>query len=299
MQPSEDMGHMEHMGHAGHMGTGAPTFFDLWSPWILLLTVALIVGYFYLVGPLRSRFAGSSPVSTGQKWSAVTAALLIYLSEGTPIGYYGHGQSFAMHMLQMSFLYLMLPPFVFIALPDWLLRPVLERPSVRKWLFPLTHPLLTIFLFNMAFSFYHIPGIFNAAFENMVLHTLYHAILGVLAFFMWFPVFCPLPEWNRLSELQKMAYIFANGVLLTPACALIIFASNVMYPFTLPESWLPYMSQLDDQQLGGTIMKVLQEVIYGTGLAYTFFRWYRRERKKEEEDDLLDNPSLLEPSTSN
>ena len=75
---------------------------------------------------------------------------------------------------------------------------------------------------------------------------------------MWFPVFCPLPELNRLNDLKKMAYIFGNGVLLTPACALIIFADSIIYDMyanvTVP---FAHLSPLDDQQLGGVIMKII------------------------------------------
>ncbi|MNQ80476.1 Cytochrome c oxidase caa3 assembly factor [compost metagenome] len=116
----------------------------------------------------------------------------------------------------------------------------------------------------------------------------YHTMLLVTAFIMWFPVFCPLPELNRLNDLKKMAYIFGNGVLLTPACALIIFADTIIYDMydnvTVP---FAHLSPLDDQQLGGVIMKILQEIIYGATLAYIFFRWYRRERKDEDELDPL------------
>lgn len=271
------------MNHMEHTTTSSAA---MWSPGIFLIAIIFVSLYWYVIGPMRHRFAGSEPVNSQKRFALYTAAFLFVLSEGSPIGYYGHGQSFSMHMLQMSILYLMVPPLVYISLPDWLVRPLLQRKNVRKWLYPLTHPLLGVALFNVIFSYYHIPLIFDSAYNNMALHQIYHVGLAVLAFHMWFPVFCPLPEWNRISDLQKLAYIFANGVLLTPACALIIFASKVMYPqFTLPESWVPYMTPLDDQQLGGTIMKVLQEAVYGWALAYIFFRWYRKERKKEEAEE--------------
>jgi hypothetical protein len=36
-------------------------------------------------------------------------------------------------------------------------------------------------------------------------------------------------ERHRLTELRKMGYIVANGILLYPACALIIFADKPLY----------------------------------------------------------------------
>ena len=107
--------------------------------------------------------------------------------------------------------------------------------------------------------------------KNDVLLFAYHTVLLVTAFIMWFPVFCPLPELNRLNDLKKMAYIFGNGVLLTPACALIIFADSIIYDMysnvTVP---FTHLSPLDDQQLGGVIMKILQEIIYGATFSLYF-----------------------------
>jgi putative membrane protein len=118
----------------------------------------------------------------------------------------------------------------------------------------------------------------------------------------------PVPEWNRLSDLRKMGYIFANGLLLTPACALIIFAGEPLYRvYTDPAIWASAMGYcvsgngeallalvdgpsaftmlgpFEDQQSGGIIMKLVQEVMYGSILAYVFFQWFRKERDAEED----------------
>ena len=46
------------------------------------------------------------------------------------------------------------------------------------------------------------------------------------------------------------------------------------------------MSLIHDQQLGGVIMKIIQEIVYGVFLAYAFFQWYRREQDQTEADAL-------------
>ena len=45
---------------------------------------------------------------------------------------------------------------------------------------------------------------------------------------MWWPMLNPLPEYQTLSDIKKLGYMFANGILLTPACALIIFDGTVV-----------------------------------------------------------------------
>jgi putative membrane protein len=162
---------------------------------------------------------------------------------------------------------------------------VLRNVMIKGLLTFFTRPLIAIFLFNILFSVYHMPLIMDTLMSNSLYLMGYQLLLQVSAFLMWFPVFCPLKEMNSLSELKKIAYIFGNGVLLTPACALIIFANNVLYDM-YRDVVLPfrYLSPIDDQQLGGVIMKIIQEIVYGTVLSYTFFNWYRRERKKDEEE---------------
>ena len=46
---------------------------------------------------------------------------------------------------------------------------------------------------------------------------------------------------------------------------------------------LHWMPVVQDQQTGGIIMKIVQEIVYGTIIGYVFFRWARREREKDKE----------------
>ncbi|MBE1444009.1 cytochrome c oxidase assembly protein [Paenibacillus sp. OAS669] len=277
------------MGHGGH--GGAADFANLWSPGLLLILV--VIGWLYglAISRWRHKFAESEPVSFKQLFYFYSGLLLYYIAEGSPLSYYGHHYSFSAHMFQQSLLYLVMPPVLMLGLPGWLLRPLFKHPIAHKIMYALTSPLVSLFVFNMVFSFYHIPMIMDTLMANPLLHDVYNTVFILAAFQMWFPVFCPLPEYSRMTELKKMAYIFVNGILLTPACALIIFAGEPMYANykDVSEQFL-YMSVLNDQQLGGVIMKIVQEIVYGWALAYTFFRWYRRERQEEEDEDMQNEP---------
>ncbi|MFC5446945.1 cytochrome c oxidase assembly protein [Paenibacillus aestuarii] len=275
-------------------------FFELWNP--VLLLVVIVVGYVY--SRLVAKGNGNSTdesVSGTQQLSFYFGLALFYIGQGSPINFLGHHYLFSMHMLQQTLLYLTVPIFIWIGLPAWMVRALLLKNSIIRGLFSfLTRPLIALFLFNMLFSIYHMPFIMDGLMRHEWLQLGYHTVLLISAFVMWFPVFCPIPEMNRLSELKKLAYIFGNGVLLTPACALIIFADTVIYDMytnvTIP---FAHLSTLDDQQLGGVIMKVLQEVIYGGTLAYIFFRWYRRERNEEEDLDAIHTHDNMNPQGGN
>jgi putative membrane protein len=260
-------------------------FFDLWNPVLLLLVVVIGIVYSKQVKSTKKTIKDADKVGTRQKLAFYTGLALFYIGQGSPINYIGHHYLFSFHMLQQTILYLTVPIFIWMGMPEWLLRPLVKNRVVYGLLSFFTRPLIAIFIFNILFSIYHMPFIMDGLMNNEFLLLGYHVILLITAFFMWFPVFCPLPELNRLSDLKKIAYIFGNGMLLTPACALIIFADSLIYEMyrnvVIP---FPHLSPLDDQQLGGVIMKIIQEIVYGSVLAYIFFKWYRRERSEDNED---------------
>jgi putative membrane protein len=252
--------------------------------------VLLAAIYVLATGSWRHRFDESAQVPFMQKFYFMSGLLVVYAAVGSPISFYGHHYMFSMHMLQQSLLYLVAPPLILLGIPGWMLRPLFRHPAADRFMKLWSSPLIGIFTFNIVFSFYHIPKIMNTLMANEGLLYAYNTIFLLSAFQMWFPIFSPLPEYSRMSGLWKMAYIFINGILLTPACALIIFADDVLYNMYkhVPADMVPF-PPLDDQQLGGVIMKIVQEFVYGIALAYSFFRWYRLERN-EEEEDLLDEP---------
>lgn len=264
-------------------------FFELWNP--VLLLVVVVVGYTYrhFVTKGKGNSVNIEPVSVSQMTSFYVGLALFYIGQGSPINYIGHHYLFSMHMLQQTILYLIVPICIWLGTPAWMMRSIMKITVIRGIFSFFTRPLIALFLFNMLFSIYHMPLVMDYLMINDLSLFGYHTVLLFTAFMMWFPVFCPLPEMNRLNDLKKMAYIFGNGILLTPACALIIFADTIIYDMyanvTVP---FTHLSPLDDQQLGGVLMKMIQEVVYGATLAYIFFRWYRRERKEDNEMDLIE-----------
>ncbi|EFM11249.1 cytochrome c oxidase assembly factor CtaG [Paenibacillus curdlanolyticus YK9] len=286
------------------------TFREQWSPLFAFGMAAIVILYFYVDGPYRRKHApAEQSTSAWQKTSFLTGAILFYLSQGGPLSLLGH-MMFSFHMLNMSFSYLLVPPLVLLGSTSYMWR-LLFQASIWKRFRSLMHPILCLVLFNMVFSIYHIPDVHDYVMTHYTVHRLFYVVLTITSFMMWFHVTCPVPEWNRLTDLRKMAYVFANGALLTPACALIIFAGSPLYAvYSDPAVWVKAMgycmsgdpsvllekyngpaffnllSPLEDQQTGGIIMKLLQEVMYGFILAYIFFHWYRREHADDDKQDV-------------
>lgn len=282
------------------------SFAELWSPYFLFGTIAVGILYFYLIGPWRLAHAPEAPPArTAQKVWTVLGLFLFYLAQGGPLELLGH-LSFTFHMVNMSISYLIVPPMILLGVPSFVWR---RAFGMRFWrrLSGLMHPLLSLILFNALFSLYHVPAVHDYVMTQFTVHRVYYAILLLTSLMMWWQIVCPVPEWNKLTDVRKMGYVFANGILLTPACALIIFSGTAMYAtYTDPEAWatamgycvpagpqalldafqgpgfFSLMSAKEDQQLGGIVMKLVQEVMYGAILAYVFFHWYRREHGDSE-----------------
>lgn len=269
------------------------SFFDYWSPLVILLTAAAAVLYLLAVGPYRNRFGDAPPVGSGKKFLFLCGLFALYFAVGGPLNFYGHHYLFSAHIMQQSLLFFVVPPLLLLGTPDWLIRPLFEKDFVRKTVRVTSHPGFAIFTFNFALTVYHVPAVFDTMMDNPVYGFLYHVFLTMAAFQMWWLITCPIPELERLSGLKKLGYIVVNGLLLYPVCALIIFAKQPIYDHYLnaPQILWFLKNTQQDQQLGGVIMKLMQEGALIMALGYAFRRWYREENRKEEVAESYSVPS--------
>lgn len=277
-------------------------FQALWSPYLIGLLVFITGLYFLVTTKWRKDFKVSEPLKKGEAIYFLLAMLTIYIIKGSPLDLMAHIM-FTVHMVQMAVLLLLVPIFIIKGIPWWLWKVAIEAPVVKTVFKLLTLPVVAVFVFIGLFSFYHLPSVLDYIKLNETLHGTYTFVLFLSALFMYWPLIQQLPDRNQMKPLHKLGYIIANAVLITPACALIIFASEPMYAtYTNGEAWLKAMElcvpastlsglslsgpelftdmkAVEDQQLGGVIMKILQEIIFGVLIAAIFTKWYRSEQK--------------------
>jgi putative membrane protein len=289
-------------------------FVALWSPFFFLSLLLITVLYFMLIGPWRARFTNKGPATRKQKSFFVAGMILLYLCKGSPIDLLGH-LTFSAHMTQMAVLYLVVPQLLILGIPNWMYEHMFRVRAIKSMVSFFTKPLISLILFNGLFSFYHVPFIFDIVKTNMLLHAAVTVVLFFSAFMMWWPIVNKLAQWQTLTGIKKIGYIFANGVLLTPACALIIFADSPLYAtFYDPKAWVNAlelcvpagtlasldltgpqmflsMPLIHDQQLGGVLMKIIQEIVYGAMLFFIFVDWYKKERLKDAMTTVSPQPS--------
>ncbi|MDP4169257.1 MAG: cytochrome c oxidase assembly factor CtaG [Bacillota bacterium] len=276
-------------------------FQALWSPFFLSFLLIVILGYFLIAVKYRLKFKDSEALKVKQGIYFTLSIAILYAVKGSPLDLMGHLMFYA-HMIQMAVLCLVIPPMLIVGIPSWMWSKVLRLRFVHIVFSLFTKPIIALIIFNGFFSIYHIPLVFDTIKQNMWLHAFYTVLLFLTAIFMWWPLINQHPDYQTLSGIKKVGYIFASGILLTPACALIIFAETPMYmTYTDPHAWgeamklcvppstlanlnlsgpelFNSMSPIHDQQLGGVLMKVIQEIVYGVVLGQVFFEWYRKDQ---------------------
>lgn len=283
------------------------SFGDLWSPLFLAGMLLLTAGYFVVIGPLSEKFADAAPVPLFRRVLFVSGMFFVYIAQGGPISLLGHIM-FSFHMVSMALSYLVAVPLIMLGIPEWVWRAVLKFNPLGRLSF-LAHPVVAALLFNGLFSLYHIPVIHDYVMLHFTVHRIYYAILFITSALMWWTLINPLPERRMASGLGKIGFIFLNMVLLTPACGLIIFANQPLYAtYSDPDTWaraMGYcvpndpaallqafggptffgsMSPKVDQQVGGIVMKFIQEFIFASMLAYVFYHWYKKENGQDDAD---------------
>ena len=282
-------------------------FQALWSPYLFIFTILIISGYFLLTTKWRNRFEGSHPLTKIEATSFVSALILFYVIKGSPIDLLGH-ILFSVHMVQMALLLMLMPALFIVGIPAWLWEKFLTIKIIHSLFTFFTKPILALIVFSSLFSIYHLPIVFDTIKLNEWLHSSVTLILFLSAVFLWWPIVNKLEGEQQVHGLKKIVYILGSAILITPACALIIFATQPMYStYSNGEAWLKAMElcvpssklagltlssgpelftnmpPIEDQQLGGVLMKIIQEVIYGVILAMIFFRWYKSEQENADE----------------
>ncbi|NHN33303.1 cytochrome c oxidase assembly protein [Paenibacillus agricola] len=216
-----------------------------------------------------------------QKVFFMFGLIAFYLAEGIPLNLLANEFMFSAHMLQQSLLLFVMPPLLLYGTPPWFIRAILPKSFVEKVLPLVIHPLLAVIVFNVLITVYHYPAIFDYIMSDGgggIVSNIYHLILLVSAFQMWWVLVCPLPELDRIPGIKKMAYIIVEGLLIYPVCIFIFFASKLLYKtYAQVPVVVSLFNPLEDQQFGGVIMKFIQEGTLIIALGFVIHRWYRKE----------------------
>lgn len=246
---------------------------------VLIGVVYLASIYLFAIGPAREKYGWHAcSVSNWRKASFLGAVALIFFSLNGPLHTLSDEYLFSAHMVQHMLLMLIMPPFLIMGLPPWLIRKALEKAGIARAAKILTHPVVAFLAYNVTFIGWHLPQMYNWALVSHGLHIFQHLMFMSVAVMMWWPVVNPVPELERIpTGPLLMMYVFAFGIPSTLVSAFITLSDSVFYPWYELAPRVTSLSPLEDQRLGGLIMWIPGMLIFWVGISAVFFRWTKDE----------------------
>ena len=245
-----------------------------WHPSVVI-GLALLGGLYVYLGGL------AAPRWRGLAFGAALVVLGVALNG--PLHNLSDGYLFSAHMVQHLALTLVFPPLLLYGTPAWVVRPLLGSAWVLRVARRATRPLAAGALFSAPITLWHVSQFYEAALEHHPLHIVQHLVFMATAVIMWWPILSPVPELPRASYPTQLIYLFALGLPMSLAGALITLSERVLYPFyaAAPRVW--GLTPLADQQLGGLLMWVVGTIYLWVAASVVWFRWAAREESGDVE----------------
>ena len=215
-----------------------------------------------IVGPTR-----------GQHTLFISGLLVMFLSLNGPLHDLSDYYLFSAHMVQHLLLTLVVPPFLILGTPGWMLRPALKIPWVNTLAHRLTKARAAFIIFNVVLAGWHLPPLYNLAMANHDVHIVEHLMFMASAVLMWWPLTSQMPELPRLAYPWQMFYCFIMTIPMSIVAFCIALADHLLYPAygAAPRIW--GITPMKDQALGGLIMWVPGSLFFGLVFSIIFFKW--------------------------
>ena len=250
------------------------------EPTLLLILLGIAWLYALLIGPFRSHFApAGTPWPVKRSLAFYAGLLLTYCTIGSPLDQIGEDFLFSAHMVQHELLIYCIPVFIYAGLPYWLIDAALGREAIRRPVCVATHPVVGLAAFTLCFSLWHIPAFYVAALQSKLIHVLEHLSLLICALMMWRPFLSRSRVIPPSNPGVQMLLVFVLMVGQIPLFAFLSFSKEVFYA---PYAYAPRLaffdiSPLNDQILGGVVMKVTNMVVSLILLGWIFYQWQKDE----------------------
>ncbi|MCC7162654.1 MAG: cytochrome c oxidase assembly protein [Anaerolineae bacterium] len=261
------------------MNSYYPTIDWLWTWWtfdpgIWLGIVALHGGYLLTVGPLRSKFSTSQPISSRQLTYWTLGILTLIVALITPLALISDVYLFSAHMLQHLLLTLVAPALLLLGTPGWLFDPLRTRPTLLRIARFLCNPFVAFAAFNVVFIAWHAPAMYNLALASPVMHLLEHFTMVAAAMLTWMPILSPTRLLPRLPLPLQVFYAFLQSIVGTGLGAILTLAKDPIYNFYAQAPRLWNIPVLEDQVWAGLVMWIGAAMLWLLVLTIIFFRWF-------------------------
>jgi len=223
------------------------------------------------------------PVPEWREWCFIGGLLVLLAVLSPPVDSWSD-KAFAAHMAQHLFIGDIAALLLVLGMTGPMMQPILHIRVIDRLRF-LANPVPAISIWAVNFYVWHLPFMYQAAYDNDLIHAVQHLTFLIFGAVMWMPLFGPLPKPEWFNNFAKLGYILAVRLLGTLLGNVFIWSGTVFYPFYAAGEARAHIAALTDQSVAGVVM-MLEESI----LTVILFGWLfmRAAAQGEEKQDLLD-----------
>jgi putative membrane protein len=258
-----------------------------WRHWHnepILIGGLVLLGWLYaiLTGPMRRYLAPAERYPVRKAYWFYGALLTFYIAVGSPLDQVGERFLLSAHMIQHHIMTYGSALMMIIGLPAWAVDPLLGKRGFRTFFRGLLNPITCSLLFVLVISIWHAPKLYDWALQDKNVHVIEHVMFFAVSLLWWWPIASPSKVRPRLSNPYQIVYLLVENVLTIPVFAFIAFSDNVLYPtYEYAPRIIDGFMPMDDQLLGGVIMKMGSMAVTGTALIVACYRWYRQSESRD------------------
>lgn len=234
----------------------------------------------YLAGAISGRRHGNH-LSRRHATLFCLALTVLFLTLGSPLHHLSDDLLFSAHMVQHQLLTLLVPPLLLVGVPSWMGERYLGVPWLSKLGQSRAYPVIAFLGFNLIFAYAHFPAIYDRIFGSELSHRLTHVTFLLAALVRWLPLLSPAPSTlPRLSAPGQLLYCFLQTLPGSVVGSLLTLSDRILYTRYANRPQDIGIGLLEDQQLGGLLMWVVEGAFWLVALTVIFYRWADREERR-------------------
>jgi putative membrane protein len=192
---------------------------------------------------------------------------------------------FSAHMAQHLLLILAVSPSLILGISQQTARAWLRYPLIARAEGILGNPVVAWFSAITVMTLWHVPFLYNFALAHEAVHVFQHLSFLATATMFWWPVLNPLPE-QRMATAAAVFYLFTAAAENSVLGIILTFAKPGHYPAYLHpvdeygalhlirDTW--GLSAVDDQRLGGLLMRIPGCSAYFIAILAVIALWYAK-----------------------
>lgn len=246
----------------------------LWRPDVFIGLLLFGIAYAGLAGPLCPDCYPMERVRIRRGMLFAVILAILYIGMGSPLSLLAERAFFTAYVVQMVLLTQVVPPLLFLALPDSVFEALATAPIAKRILRIVRSPMVALTIYNGLASACLLPDLFQASLSNDLLHFVLSGSLMLSAVFLWWPLMSRTKSLPRLTPGAELVYLLFAGNLMMPIAVFLFFSTHPWYEvYVSARAPVGAFPPLEDQQVGALVMVLGMLLVYTIRALPAFFSY--------------------------